>query len=144
MVTMLEKENAYLLSFFEDLSSTVAAARLSLSVIASEVGTLQKDFNAVQQIVSSAPKGRYLDIMVPFMEKAKDDIEQIVKSFKAAEDAYYDTVNFFGESPKEMGPDEFFGIIVKFNQSVQVNNMYSEELTNLSFRKLLLKTRRQF
>ncbi len=53
-----------------------------------------------------------------FLDKAKEDIDQIVKSFKYSEDAYSDAVSFYGESPKEMGCEEFFGTIVKFNEAV--------------------------
>jgi len=119
IVTGLQKESAYLLTFYDDFPNVAAGARVNIGALAADVNTLQKDYTSTRQIVEGFPRGRLADSMMSFLDRAKEDIDQIVKTFKYSEDAYSDAVNFYGESPKEMGCEEFFGTIVKFNETIQ-------------------------
>jgi len=85
------------------------------------MATLQKDFTTVQQIVENFPNksSKFCSIMSSFLSKSKDDVEQIARSFKTMDDAYGESVSFLGENSKEMGPEEFFGTLFRFNEAVE-------------------------
>jgi hypothetical protein len=120
-VKLLEKNAATLLKFKEDLPNSDKAARVSIQQLSSEMATLQKDFNAVVQIVESFPEksSKFVTIMSPFLAKAKEDVEQMVRTFKSMEESYTDAVSYLGEVAKEMGPEEFFGTINKFAEAIE-------------------------
>lgn len=56
--------------------------------------------------------------MIPFLSKVNEDLQQIQKNQKTAEEYFSDLVTYWGENPKEMGPDAFFGIWTRFSDAL--------------------------
>jgi hypothetical protein len=47
-------------------------------------------------------------------------LDQISRGFKSMEESYSEAVGWFGEIPKDMSPEEFFGTISKFIECIAV------------------------
>jgi len=121
LVKLLEKKSPELLKYMEEIPSIEKASRISITQLTSDVNTIQKDFSRAQSIVESFPdKGsKFVSIMQTFLSKAKEDIEQMGRSLKSMEEVYSDAVAYLGESPKETSPEEFFGILYKFGETIE-------------------------
>jgi len=128
LVAILEKSKPELLKFGEELPHCEAASKLSLPQISSDLAGLQKDFNSTEKSLESFPDPEpFVDILKSFLNKARDDLGSISTAFKVTEEIYSSVAKFFGEDPKSMAPEEFFGGIFKFivalDDAVKQNEM---------------------
>ncbi|KAJ2865022.1 hypothetical protein GGH94_002501 [Coemansia aciculifera] len=69
--------------------------------------------------VSSAsdPQDRFLLTMRRFLVEATEQYDALVSQFAAMDDAYATSVLLYGEDPRTMAPEEFFGIFKTFTAS---------------------------
>ena len=96
-VKILSVKSPELITFGEEMPTSEKAARVSITQLSSDVASLQKEYTTVQGIVDNFPdqSSKFVSIMKSFLVKAKEDLEQINKSFKAMEEGYADAVGRF-------------------------------------------------
>jgi hypothetical protein len=128
-VKLLEKQAPALLNFTDEVKHCNDAARISLPTIQADMASLQRDFTTISTALETQfkEKDKFTDIMGKFLEKAKGDLEQMNMNFKIMEDKYKEAVTFFGDDPKTMQPEEFFGVILRFAQSIQEAKKQNEQ-----------------
>ncbi|KAJ2742179.1 hypothetical protein GGI20_004672 [Coemansia sp. BCRC 34301] len=66
---------------------------------------------------ASDPQDRFLLTMRRFLVEATDQYDALVSQFAAMDDAYATSVLLYGEDPRTMAPEEFFGIFKTFTAS---------------------------
>jgi len=117
---VLSKESPKLLHLEEELPNCEKAARVSLSQLIADKAALAKDYRTMDEMLKTyEEKDKFTDIMTSFLATAKVDLEQLDTSIKITEDKYSEVVTYFGEDPKTMAPDEFFGGFTKFFDSLR-------------------------
>jgi prefoldin subunit 5 len=116
---IVETKAPQLLKFAEELPTAESAARTSLQALQSDVASLQRDFSTIEKALSQfAEREKFVDVMKPFIEKVRDEVEQINQSMTIMQDKYNSVVTLYGEDPKAMQPEEFFNYFVNFMKSI--------------------------
>ncbi|PRP73182.1 actin binding protein [Planoprotostelium fungivorum] len=120
LVTILEKSKPELLQLDGDLPAVEPASRISLQTVQSDVAGLAKDFATTQASLETfPPTEKITQILTPFINKVKGDIETMQTSLATMEEKYKEACTFYGEDPKSVQPDEFFTMFGQFNGSIQ-------------------------
>lgn len=63
---------------------------------------------------------RFVEVMTAFRDTAIEKFDQLEVRYTSMDIAYKDVVTYFGENPRDMKPDEFFGIFKTFTSSWEV------------------------
>jgi len=116
---ILEHKAPHLLKFAEELPTVESAMRTSLQALQADVASLQKDFTTVEKALAGWEKDKFVDSMKPFLDKVRDEVEQINQSMTIMQDKYNTAVSLYGEDPKTMQPEEFFNYFVSFTKSIE-------------------------
>ncbi|KAJ2834044.1 hypothetical protein GGI24_000592, partial [Coemansia furcata] len=66
---------------------------------------------------ASDPQDRFLLTMRRFLVEATEQYDALVSQFSAMDDAYATSVLLYGEDPRAMAPEEFFGVFKTFTAS---------------------------
>ncbi|KAJ1902275.1 hypothetical protein LPJ66_000162 [Kickxella alabastrina] len=88
---------------------------------------------------ASDPQDRFLLTIRRFVVEAAEQYEALLSQFNAMEEAYSNSVLLYGEDPRTMAPEEFFGIFktftASFNQVSKDNNRERERKRNAEKRR---------
>jgi hypothetical protein len=115
IANILETKAPNLLKFGEEIPTAESAARTSLQALQSDVASLQRDFNTIEKALAGfGEKDKFVDVMKPFINKVREELEQINQSMTIMQDKYNTVVTLYGEDPKTMQPEEFFNYFVNF------------------------------
>ena len=63
---------------------------------------------------------RFIEVMSQFRDTAIEKFDQLEVRYTSMDIAYKDVVTYFGENPRDMKPDEFFGVFKTFTSSWEV------------------------
>lgn len=84
---------------------------------------------------------RFVQVMSVFRDQSIEKFDQLEVRYTSMDIAYKDVVTFFGENPRDMKPDEFFGIFKTFTSSWEVTWLGSmREYHRDSFFNLLARS----
>eukprot|EP01117_Protostelium_nocturnum_P015557 TRINITY_DN6052_c0_g1_i1.p1 TRINITY_DN6052_c0_g1~~TRINITY_DN6052_c0_g1_i1.p1 ORF type:complete len:1166 (-),score=432.81 TRINITY_DN6052_c0_g1_i1:21-3518(-) len=120
LVKILEKSAPELLQIREELSRSEGASKISFPTIQSDVASLQKDFATVQKNMENFKEGeKFTTTMKNFINRVKDDVEGIQKSFNVTDEKLKEAYTFFGEDPKSTSPEEFFAMFGNFAKCIE-------------------------
>jgi len=122
VATMLEKQAPALLKFGAELPHVESASKASLQGLSAELNSLNKEFAQVQktlELFQTTQKGtlgseRFVEVMSPFVDKARDDLRQMSESLQQAQQKYSEAAAFFGEDPSTTPSEEFFPLLSQF------------------------------
>jgi dishevelled associated activator of morphogenesis len=76
--------------------------------------------NSVKSVASASSaqlNNKFIEEMKRFYDKAKKVYDKQDELFKSAEKEFEKAVLLYGEDPKNITPEEFFGIFAKFTQA---------------------------
>jgi hypothetical protein len=110
-----------LLDFAEDLDSVNDAARISLSVLGSDVGELDTGVRQSKKLAGTLEKRGSADevaIVNTFVETARVDVTGVRKSLDQARSLFESVLNYFGEDPN-LSPEDFFSSLVSFGRAFE-------------------------
>lgn len=117
LVSHLEKKAPTLADFPEELTHVGAGARVSLQQLTGDVGTMSKDLDAVDKMMSqlqAAPGDKFVELISQFLFVAKEDFKTIQKDIKSVEEEFKGLADWFGEDPAKKTPEELFGCVNEF------------------------------
>jgi dishevelled associated activator of morphogenesis len=97
--------------------------------VTSEIATLTAEYNKVAQEMESVEqtsKGdKFASKMKTFVEDAKLDLEILNKKYVDTVEQFEKVATFFGEDAKKITPEEFFGLIHKFDVLMRVRTNFN-------------------
>jgi len=116
-------------TFLEDMPHLEAAARVSVSGLASSISTLVSGLNHINDDVKRAraaevlsSQDRFADIMEPFLVKERVTVDAVSKLGAALEADLRNLLVYYGESPDSPDspkPEDFFALILSCSSSLQ-------------------------
>ena len=144
MVDAVEKNFPTVLTFLEELDECGLASRVSRNEIAAEYSTIESDLNKLEQELKDYyPEGqsdelegglvlpgldKFSSTMHQFFKEASTEFKRICMLSSKMDESYDSAVRFYGEDPKKMQPDEFFGIFKEFTNSWEKCSADSKEV----------------
>lgn len=140
VVRLLERDAGSPWELEKDLPDVTAAARISLPALEADVGELAKGIGVLSGEIKKAdeekaadpagPSARLVEVMEPFRVKVTEEGETIKGLLKDAQQRVGEVIALFGEDPKKMAVEEFFGVFVKYMENVKTtheHNVQAEE-----------------
>ncbi|KAI9500030.1 hypothetical protein BX070DRAFT_196494 [Coemansia spiralis] len=115
------------LEFLSELKPVDSGCRVSHAEMKAEMADMR-----VGPSTSSAshPKDRFLLTIRRFVLEATEQYEALSSQFAAMEEAYSNSVLLYGEDPRSMTPEEFFGVFktftASFSQAIRDNSRERE------------------
>jgi len=147
IISVLEKNSPKVLRFYEDFPNCEPASRVSFQTVSADMNTLQKDFQTTEKFLQSfTDKDRFFETMTTFLAKTREEVELMNQSFTQMEGVYKSAVESYGEDPKTMQPEDFFGTVLKFvvlMQDTQRQNKLAIENAEKLKRREEAKVKRQ-
>lgn len=139
LVDAVEKNFPNVLAFLEELDECGLASKVSRSEMAVEYQAIESDLNKLEAelqehypIKQDQDEGIELDkfssAMHAFYKEASTEFKRICMLSKKMDESYDQAVRFYGEDPKKMQPDEFFGIFKEFTDSWEKCSADSREV----------------
>jgi len=113
-----EEKDKSILNFGDEIPHMKEASKVALPQLTGDINNLQKDYDTVCKSIEGLAKDKFTESLSSFLSKCSEDLVQIQKDIKTAEGYYSDLVTYFGENPKEMQPDAFFGIWSRFQDAL--------------------------
>jgi len=125
LVDVVESKFPRIYNFLDDLKSTDAACKVTLSDLIKEYNELRSGLQVILEEIERhqsgerdpVPDDQYYKFVSQFQEEAVPKFDELEVRYTAMDIAYKDVVTFFGENASEMKPDEFFGIFKTFTSS---------------------------
>lgn len=104
-----------------------------------ELKALSKNFNAASEVAPTVElmgeEDQFLKNFTAFADRAKVELAGIEDSFKKANEMFNSVLAGFGEDPKVMGPEEFFGVwkafcgkIVEIDSKIEVEREKADKI----------------
>jgi hypothetical protein len=116
-------------TFLEDMPHMEAAARVSVSGLASSISSLVSGLDHIKDEVKQAraarvlsAQDRFVDVMEPFLVKERVTVDAVSKLGAALEADLGNLLLYYGESPDSPDspkPEDFFALILSFSSSLQ-------------------------
>lgn len=140
LVDAVEKNFPNVLAFLEELDECGLASKVSRSEMAAEYQAIESDLNKLETELqehyplkdNQEDQGIELDkfssAMHTFYKEASTEFKRICMLSKKMDESYNQAVKFYGEDPKKMQPDEFFGIFKAFTDSWEKCSADSKEV----------------
>ena len=107
------------LNVSEELSAAKAASAVVLSQLQADVGQLAGGMRVVEGQVNAfkdTPGDKYKIVMEPWLSKHKALVGKMEEEVKALQANYASLIVLYGEDPKSMPMETFFGLLSKFMQ----------------------------
>lgn len=128
-----------MLAFLEELDECGLASKVSRSEMAVEYQAIESDLSKLETelqehypVKDDPDQGIELDkfssTMHAFYKEAFTEFKRICMLSKKMDESYEQAVRFYGEDPKKMQPDEFFGIFKEFTDSWEKCSADSREV----------------
>lgn len=102
----------------QDLIKDYNELRVGLQKLTHELDRHYTEDNDQEEI---AANDRFVEVMTSFRDYAIEKFDQLEVRYTSMDVAYKDVVTYFGENPRDMKPDEFFGIFKTFTSSWEVS-----------------------
>ncbi|KAG7457379.1 disheveled-associated activator of morphogenesis 1-like isoform X1, partial [Solea senegalensis] len=123
MITILEKKYPKVLMFQNDLQSISEAAKVNMTELEKDIGTLRSGLKSVESELEYQKKrpqelgDKFVSVVSQFITVASFSFSDVEDSLTEAKELFLRAVKHFGEDASKMQPDEFFGIFDQFLQS---------------------------
>ncbi|XP_067938496.1 disheveled-associated activator of morphogenesis 2-like [Watersipora subatra] len=124
LVQLFDKQFPEMAKLESEIAQVRAAAKVSLPDLESEVRKLGKEMKEIEKEIlyqrnhkTNDPNDRFIQVMSDFVTVASYKYSELEEKFKEMQERYTKVTTLFGEDPKKMTPDEFFGIFDQFLQS---------------------------
>lgn len=135
----MEKNFPNVLAFLEELDECGLASKVSRSEMAMEYQAIESDLNKLEiELQEHYPLSdnqdqaieldKFSTTMHAFLKEASTEFRRICMLSKKMDECYEQAVRFYGEDPKKMQPDEFFGIFKEFTDSWEKCSADSKEV----------------
>ncbi|XP_049850953.1 formin-A-like [Schistocerca gregaria] len=123
LVELCQKKNPDLLSVGKEIESTDSARRVNLQQLQGELSKLNKELEQVKSSVNSVQKAGDDDSfhtkINEFIAKIEPEVAKMNEDFATMQSQYEQTVLYFVEDPKKLGPDEFFSFFIDFVKAIE-------------------------
>ncbi|ORX66137.1 actin-binding FH2, partial [Linderina pennispora] len=117
------------LEFLQELKPVDSGCRVSYAEMKADMGDMRHRLHDAKRELDESPNGnlttssasdpqdRFLLTVRRFLIEANEQFDALNSQFTAMEDAYSNSVLLYGEDPRSMTPEEFFGIFKTFTAS---------------------------
>nr|XP_018668129.1 formin-like protein 2 isoform X1 [Ciona intestinalis] len=102
-------------TFYHELRYVDRASKVSFENILSDVGSIRRGMNLTQDELET----HHHPVLQEFVTNQQDKAQKILQDAQTAQEAYKDVVEYFGESPKSMPPENFFPMVDRFIKAYQ-------------------------
>ncbi|KAI8989404.1 hypothetical protein BDB01DRAFT_848579 [Pilobolus umbonatus] len=127
LINVVRNQFPNVLEFKKDLKDVVEAARImkSISDINEQYTEMRQGLRALEKELESGwrnkeekEKGdRFQIVMEEYLTSATDSFEELEALFMNVEAKWKDVMSYYGENPRYMKPEEFYGIFATFLQN---------------------------
>eukprot|EP00795_Rhopilema_esculentum_P003286 gene3286-1616_t len=121
LLDLLERKFSDVFKLENDLPDVRMAAKVSIADIQKEVNHLksglrdvEKELELQQRKKERLPNDRFVEVMTSFVKLTNFSVKECEEEFNEMKEKFEKTVVFFGEDPKQVTMDEFFGIFDSF------------------------------
>ena len=131
LAELLNAEFPRIAKFHEDLSNVEEGSKVAIANIRQGLIGIRNDLNSLSALLhemkeNKIPTGdmnaKFIDVMDKFEHETRKIYEGLDKDFKIANDKFEQAAEHFGEDPKTITPEEFFGFFSKFCREYIVAN----------------------
>ncbi|XP_060127190.1 disheveled-associated activator of morphogenesis 1 isoform X2 [Zootoca vivipara] len=134
LITIVEKKYPKVLNLHEELRDVPQAAKVNMTELEKEIGTLRSGLRAVetelayQKSQPSHPEDKFVSVVSQFITLASFSFSDVEDLLAEAKELFAKAVKHFGEEAGKMQPDEFFGIFDQFLQAVTEAKQENENM----------------
>ncbi|XP_032228211.1 disheveled-associated activator of morphogenesis 1-A [Nematostella vectensis] len=135
LVTVLEKSYPDVLKLEEDLANVRTAAKVNLAELESEIVALRKELKEVEKELDfqtrkreKIPGDKFVDVIGSFVKVAQFSCCEVEEAWEELKQKFFKAVKLFGEDPKNLSSDQFFGIFNVFLVSFAEAKHQNEEI----------------
>jgi dishevelled associated activator of morphogenesis len=135
---LLEVQFPDIAKFHEELTHVEMGSKVVISNIRSALVNIRNNLNSLVSLLDKMEKGvtpnkesaqlniKFMEVMGKFEKETRQVYEGLDSEFKLAEDEFSKAVEFYGEDPKNMSPEEFFGVFSNFCRSFMAAKIDNE------------------
>ncbi|XP_028591314.2 disheveled-associated activator of morphogenesis 1 isoform X2 [Podarcis muralis] len=134
LITIVEKKYPKVLNLHEELKDVPQAAKVNMTELEKEIGTLRSGLRAVetelayQKTQPPHPEDKFVSVVSQFITLASFSFSDVEDLLAEAKELFAKAVKHFGEDPGKTQPDEFFGIFDQFLQAVTEAKQENENM----------------
>ncbi|XP_061468430.1 disheveled-associated activator of morphogenesis 1 [Rhineura floridana] len=134
LITIVEKKYPKVLNLHEELKDVPEAAKVNMTELEKEVGTLRSGLRAVeteleyQKSQPSHPGDKFVSVVSQFITLASFSFSDVEDLLAEAKELFAKAVKHFGEEAGKTQPDDFFGIFDQFLQAVTEAKQENENM----------------
>ncbi|KAI1897874.1 hypothetical protein AGOR_G00087750 [Albula goreensis] len=134
LITILEQKYPKVLLFQEDLQNVPEAAKVNMTELEKEIGTLRSGLKSVESELEFQQKrpheagDKFVSVVSQFITVASFSFSDVEDSLQEAKELFQKALRHFGEDTGKMQPDEFFGIFDQFLQSFAEAKLENENI----------------
>ncbi|XP_078702716.1 formin-like protein 2 isoform X2 [Branchiostoma floridae x Branchiostoma belcheri] len=110
-------------TFHNELRFIEKASQVSLENVLYDVQELLKGMEVVKREFSFNEN----PILRDFLEKSGDKLDKLQEDAKTAQEAYTTAVEYYGESPRTLSPNQFFSLFVRFTKAYKAAEVENEQ-----------------
>ena len=124
IVDTIDKKMPELANFDGELRFIEKASTVSLENVMTDVGELEKGMELTRKEFELRKDFKDQDkqnvVLKDFLGNAEEKLRRLRCESKAAQDAFHECVEFFGESPRQTDANAFFGLFARFIKTYKV------------------------
>jgi len=135
LIMVLERKYPEVLKLEEELANVRTAAKVNLSELETEANAIKKELKEVEKELEFQHKkkerihgDKFVDAMGSFVKVAQFSLSELDETWKDMKQKYGKAVAMFGEDPKQLQSDEFFGLFSAFLVSFAEARHQNEEM----------------
>ena len=135
LAELLNSDFPKIAKFHEDLTNVEEGSKVAIANIRQGLVGIRNDLNSLGSLLkemkeNKAPVGdmnaKFIEVMEKFEVETRRFYESMDKDFKSANDKFEQAAEHFGEDPKTITPEEFFGFFSRFCREYIVANNDNE------------------
>ncbi|CAG8692903.1 10799_t:CDS:2, partial [Funneliformis mosseae] len=130
----IEANQKELITFMDELPHVEAAARVSVVTVMSSVTSLvtgvsqiKEEMRVLKRIRLIPVNDRFLEVMDDFVIQVESTIKRIQETATNLDNELKQMLIYYGEDPKSIKPEDFFGLIVSFSSSLMKARKENED-----------------
>ncbi|CAI2175942.1 18087_t:CDS:10 [Funneliformis geosporum] len=130
----IESNQKELITFMDELPHLEAAARVSVVTVMSSVTSLvtgvsqiKEEMRVLKRIRLITVNDRFLEVMDDFVKQVESTIQRIQETATNLDNELKQMLIYYGEDPKSIKPEDFFGLIVSFSSSIMKARKENED-----------------
>ncbi|XP_044731705.1 formin-like protein isoform X1 [Chrysoperla carnea] len=131
IVATIRNKFPELMNFDSELLYIDKAATVSLENVATDVTELEKGMEQVRKEADVKGKGPHSIVLRDFLANTEEKLKRLKADAKAAQEAFRECVEYFGESPRTIDANTFFSLLVRFARSFKAADQENEQRRRL-------------